>query len=268
MASIKRFWVIPLAALLCSCNMQNLKLDSEGIGTLAGGLLGGALGNAACDGKDQQELCTLVGLAAGAYIGNRIGHKLGEEDRKRHAQATAAALAAQEEQASKGWENPENGTSGSVTIVNKERKQVASQVPVLKDRVEAIMPLELIGELYQTDSRLNVRVGPGTDYKTAAQPLEPGAQFNVVGRVIEEPQWLLISQRGAATGYVYAPLVEPTGLAMANVPAREGDDIEQLAVNTLSTCKTVNHQITYDNGKTETETVEMCQRGDGSWDLV
>lgn len=255
--------------LLCSCNMQNIQIGgSEGIGTLAGGLLGGALGNQACDGRSNQELCTLVGAAMGAYLGNRIGKRLDEADRQRHAQATAEALAAKEGETAH-WENAENGTSGRVSVVEQHRQPAASaSIPVLKDRVESVQPLELIGEVYETDRTVNVRVGPGTDYKMASEPLAAGTQFNVVGKVISHPDWLMISREGAAAGYVYGPLVEPTGIASALSTGSPSTATASVQVDTIATCKTVNHEITYENGKKETETVEMCQRGDGSWDLV
>jgi len=264
----KSIVVLLSSSLLWSCSLENVKFDSQGIGTIAGGILGGALGNAACDGSDQQELCTLVGLAAGAYIGNHIGKKLDQRDRERHAQATAAALASHDAEPSAGWEDKEKGTAGKVTVVKQAQKNTADTVPVLKDRVETVMPLELIGEVYATDKSLNVRVGPGTEYKIASEPLPPGSQFNVVGRVIERPDWLMISKQGAATGYVYGPLTAATGLATAMVAPVDEPGVQRVPVQTVSTCKTVNHQITYENGQTETETVEMCQRGDGSWDIV
>lgn len=263
--------IILLAAgvlVLSSCNLENVKMGgSEGIGTFAGGLLGGLLGNQVCDGRDNQELCTLVGAAAGAYIGNRIGRKLDEADKQRHAQATAEALAAKQGTVAH-WENTQNGTSGKVSVVKSSQQQSQTPIPVLKDRVETVQPLELIGEVYSTDRTVNVRVGPGTDYKLASLPLQPGTQFNVVGRVIDSPQWLMISDKGAASGYVYEPLVQSTGIASAMVGNSENANTASINVNTISTCKTVNHQITYQNGQTETETVEMCQRGDGSWDIV
>ena len=158
----KKIVVVVLSStLVLACSLENVKLSSESIGSVAGGLLGGALGNAACDGSDQQELCTLVGVAAGAYIGNRVGKHLDEKDKERHAQATAAALSAETENSSAGWENTENGTSGKVSVVSKEQKQVTKTVPVLKDRVETVMPLEQLGSAG--------KLGPYTDiYALAA----------------------------------------------------------------------------------------------------
>lgn len=241
--------------------------NKENIGTAIGVVTGGAAGNKICNEK-YKNLCTVVGASLGGLLGNSIGKKLDEQDRQRQAEATAEVLAASNNSQQSAWTNPQNGTSGSVRVVNQHRETKVESVPVLKDRVEKVMPLELIGEIYTTDKTVNVRVGPGQNYKLSPPPLQPNSHFNVVGRVIENPQWLMVADNGAGSGYVYAPLVKSSGLASANEKAATSANVSQVSVNTVRSCKTINHEITYKNGKKETETVEMCQRGDGSWDIV
>ena len=251
------------ALALGGCQMSN-----EQIATTLGAV-GGAAAGTMCRG-DLQGLCIAGGAAVGAWLGNQIGKKLDERDRERHAQATAQVLAQSSAQTSSSWTNPDNGTSGTVRVVSQRQTEQTTKVPVLKDKVEEVMPLELIGEVYSTDRNVNVRVGPGTDYRIVPPGLQNGDQFNVVGRVIERPDWLMIADldSGVGSGYVFAPLVQSSGIAAAPKQAATGGNVEQVSVAALQQCKTVTHEIAYQDGTTDDETVEMCQRGDGSWDIV
>lgn len=259
---------IVLAALaLPGCNMSNIK---EHTGTLAGGVLGVVVGDAACRKQDMElrNLCRLTGAAMGAYLGKQIGDRLQEADRLRHAQATAEVLAADQARAQSTWTNASGGTSGKVSVTRQSQNEQLAQIPVLKDKVDAVPPLELIGEMYTTDTGVNVRVGPSSSYKASEPGLAPGAQFNVVGRVIDNPKWLMISQDGAAAGYVHADYVKPLGLGTVASETQPPAQASPVQVVTISTCKTVTHEIKYPDGQLQKESVDMCQQADGSWKLV
>lgn len=260
------FLLLPLAALV-GCNSANFK---ENVGTGVGAILGAGLGYALCHNSDDREKCAVMGAAAGALLGNTVGKRLDERDRQRHAEATQAVLVAQQNHAAQQWQNKEAGTSGKVTVLEQKQTQSTSKIPVYLDKVEKVPPLELIDQRYTTQKTVNVRVGPGTAYRKAPPSLSPGETFDVIGRVIDTPNWLMIEKDGIGSGFVYAPLVSPLGLA--GVPNQQvvsnTSNISVVNTSTLKTCKTVKHEITYDDGQTETDTVEMCQNDDGSWTLA
>ena len=253
------------AVVLTGCNNANLK---ENFGTGVGALVGAGLGNVLCKNSDNRKLCTALGGALGAVVGKRIGKRLDERDRQRHAQAMQEVLVADQPGSSAQWQNPVNGTAGEVKVVQQRQTRQTASIPVLKDKVEQVPPIEIIGEVYTTRKNVNVRTGPGTDYKKAPPSLTPGEEFDVVGRVVAQPNWLMIAKDGLGSGYVHAGLVQPTNKASVTTADSGRAGARQIPVETVNTCKVVVHTISYADGQQENETVEMCQRSDGSWDIV
>ncbi|PCK01699.1 MAG: hypothetical protein COA42_22935 [Alteromonadaceae bacterium] len=262
----KLFICSSLSLVLLSCNTANIK---QNIGAGVGAIVGAGLGNVLCDDSDSQDLCTVAGLVVGGYIGAQIGKHLDEKDRARHAKATQDVLLAQKNGASSSWENEESGTSGVVSVVEESKTTETAQIPIYKDKVEQVPALELIDQAYTTSKTVNIRTGPGTDYRKAPPALYPGEKFGVIGRVIDSPNWLMIEKNGAGSGFVYASLVEPLGEPNSS-DSFDSDNANFALVDTetVLTCKVVKHEITYDDGEVETDTVEMCLQGDGSWNLV
>lgn len=84
----------------------------EGIGTIAGGALGGLAGNQLA--KENKGLWTLAGAAAGAFIGNQIGKYVDERDQPKVAEATVNAAESGTEQ---DWKSEETGASGTAKVV-------------------------------------------------------------------------------------------------------------------------------------------------------
>ncbi len=54
--------------------------NREQIGTVVGGLIGGAIGNRV-GGSDNREVATVLGVVVGGVLGNRIGHSMDNNDR-------------------------------------------------------------------------------------------------------------------------------------------------------------------------------------------
>src|SRR5690606_14156231 len=119
-------------------------------------------------------------------------------------------------------------------------------IPVLKDKVKQVPPLDFIGEDYAAADDINVRGGPGTDYTVVGQ-LQRGAEVRVVGKVIDR-DWYMISQNGAGSGFVSANLLKPMGkAAVAQKPqtaAPANADVAQATVAASSTCRVVTQQVT------------------------
>jgi surface antigen len=82
-------------------------------GTLMGAALGGLVGSQFGRG-DGRLAATAAGVLLGAYVGNSIGRKLDDEDRRRMRDAEMRAYNSPINQPIV-WNNPRNGTSGSVT---------------------------------------------------------------------------------------------------------------------------------------------------------
>ena len=95
----------------------------EGQGTAAGagigGILGGVIGNQ-FGGTSGAIVGALVGVAAGAYIGGEIGRYLDEQDKKKAAENSIAAIEKSERNkgkpATSEWTSDKNpGVSGAAT---------------------------------------------------------------------------------------------------------------------------------------------------------
>ena len=103
---MKKLIIIPVLALsLSACNE-----NSEGFGTLIGGVLGGIIGSEVSDGSTGG---ILLGAAVGAAIGNNIGSQLDDNDRNHQQYAFQQAMEYNQTGATSDWYNPDSGNSGS-----------------------------------------------------------------------------------------------------------------------------------------------------------
>lgn len=258
--------VVGCTIALAGC--QTLEQNKETLGTILGAAGGGTAGALLCSGK-YRAVCGLVGAGIGGFIGNRIGKRLDDADKQQLALQTSQALAkSSPNSAPRVWNNPKTGVKGKVTVKDETTKPVKASIPVLKDRVKVTPPLDLVGETYKvTSSALNVRGGPGTDYQTVGAKLTKGQDVHVVGRVQDKPDWMMIAQDGAGSGYVFARGLRSTGYAVAQSDQKVPAAAETVQVAAKQQCKTVEQQVTYADNTTDTESVRMCQQGDGSWSI-
>lgn len=103
---LKKILIIPALALsLSACND-----NSEGFGTLIGGVLGGVIGSEVSDGNTGG---IMLGAAVGAAIGNTIGAELDEADRTRQQYAFQQSMEYNQTGSTQDWYNPDSGNSGS-----------------------------------------------------------------------------------------------------------------------------------------------------------
>ena len=265
---MRKSLIVVVGCTFALAGCKTIEATKQEWGTLLGAAGGGAVGALICGG-DYKLVCGLVGAGIGGFIGNRIGKNLDEEDKQRLALETSQALAEKPAAAPKTreWSNPKTGVKGKVTVKDETTQPVKASIPVLKDRVKVTPPLDLVGETFKVQSTsLNVRGGPGTDYATVAPALAQGTDVHVVGRVQSKPDWMLIAQDGAGSGYVFANGLKSTGYAVAatrepKLPA----GAETVAVEAKQQCKTVEQEVVYADNTKDTESVRMCQQGDGSW---
>ena len=244
-----------LSTSVTSCNTA---LTKEGMGASLGAIVGGLAGSQVSD-KYKKEM-TVLGAFAGAYVGGKIGKHLDEQDRKRMEQTTQQALATGQNQT---WVNPENNTRGEAKVVSTTTKSETIKVPVLKDKVTKVPPLEIIGQNYKSNSKVNLRGGPGTDYVIVGS-LESREIVNVVGKV-KDSNWYLLSQGGAGSGFIREDLVSPAFNEQVtdSTSNLSGNDVVITDVSSAATCREIKQTVTLADGSRKSETIEACQTPDG-----
>jgi len=230
-----------------------------GIGAIAGAILGASVSHDKTKGA-------LLGGLLGGLAGAGIGKYLDEKDKQRLAQSTEQTIVTGAPQT---WTNPETGVTAQTQVTQTVAQTEQHQIPVLKDKVQQVPPLDFIGEDYKAAKPVNVRGGPGTDYKVVGK-LDAGATTRVVGKVTGQ-DWYLISENNVGSGFVAASLLQPTGTSTVAQPTEmqtpPSGAVAQATVAGTSQCKVVTQQITMQNGQTESQDVKAC-RGPNGWEIV
>lgn len=248
-----------VGTLLTSCETMGTK---ESIGGVIGGGIGGILGNKASSKKDRNT-GTALGVAIGAWLGSGIGRHLDEQDRMRMEQTTRRALATGQTQT---WSNPDNKTRGESRVVATQKKTDPIKVPVLKDKVKQVPPLDIVAENYRAKGQSNLRGGPGTDYEKVGT-LQAHEVVNVVGKV-KNSDWFFVAQDGVGSGFVLNSLLEhapDAGLPPPSTPVAQGEIVEhQIAPERV--CRTIKQSVSLSDGKQDSETIEACQGANG-WEV-
>lgn len=104
------------AFFLAACNhTYDAMGPREGIGTVAGALAGGVIGNQIGSGSGQ-VIATAVGAVAGGLIGMEVGRALDERDRQLAMQAEYRALETAQAGRPVEWRNPDSGRYGEVVV--------------------------------------------------------------------------------------------------------------------------------------------------------
>lgn len=246
--------------LVATMPLAGCQTTGKDLGAVFGGVAGGLLGSQVGSGTGR-TLAIAGGVVAGTIIGRELGRYLDEKDQQQLAESTHATARTG---GSSTWSNPETGASGSATAVGTRSATSTHQVTVLKDRVETVPPLELIGEDYAATSAVNVRGGPGTDYKRVGS-LRPGEVVMVQGRV-QGRNWTMISQGGVATGFVhrdYLVPATPQQTAASAGSAPPAGAVEKTNVQAESTCRTIQQVVVLPDGTEKTDTVTACQTPNG-----
>ncbi|WP_445399360.1 SH3 domain-containing protein [Zobellella sp. An-6] len=252
--------VMLAASLTASLTLMGCETTRQDMGAVIGGVAGGLLGSQIGGGQGR-TLAILGGVAAGALVGRELGRYLDEREQRQLAEATHNTARTG---SSSTWSNPQTGASGSTRVVNSRSTTDSVQVPVLKERVETIPPLELIGEDYAATSAVNVRGGPGTDYKRVGS-LSQGEVIMVQGKV-KGSDWYMISQGGVATGFVHGSFLAPatsTQMAAAKGNVRPQGTVETANIQAESTCRTIEQVVILPDGAERTDTVTACQTPNG-----
>lgn len=258
--------VILVCALLtssCATTDGSKTKSGAGIGAITGAIIGAAVS------KDKTK-GALMGAALGGLVGAGVGRHLDEKDKQRLAASTEQTITTG---AAQSWTNPETGVTATTEVKETVAETQQRQIPVMKDRVEQVPPLDFIGEDYTAKTSVNVRGGPGTDYKIVSK-LDPGATTRVVGKVTNA-NWYMISQNDVASGFVSADLLTATGNTFVTPPATQtagtapaaNPEVGTATVAVTSTCRVVTQQVTLKSGESESQDVKAC-RGPNGWEIM
>lgn len=259
--------ILSTAVLISGCVITEEQKSniSKFVGGIGGGVIAAKLAENVNSPLGRAALI-MAGAAAGAYIGDQFAQALSENDQRKLFTAQQQAAATGRPVAFTG----EEGVNGKVSVVKtepyaKQDKKVI--VKVLKDRVEKTPPLKLVGAPYSPKSRVNVRSGPGTNYKTVSK-ISGGESVQVIGEALPGKKWYLISQLpdGTAGGYVYSSLMHPSSQPITYMQA-VAENVSEVNVPASGVCKTVRQEVTTSEGVLK-EDIRVCQQGDGTWRLA
>ena len=103
--------LIVIAAMMSGCAGTITKKDT---GTALGALTGGALAYGLGKDSSNKNIWMILGVGAGALLGNNIGAQLDEKDRLLAGQTIQQTLELGPDNSIGSWQNPNTGHSGTV----------------------------------------------------------------------------------------------------------------------------------------------------------
>ena len=254
-------WLVGISAVTIAAFPLSTALaqSREQVGGGLGAIIGGVIGNRA--GNDENRgVTTALGAIAGAFIGSRIGRGLDDREKAQLTAATETTISTGETQ---NWVSQRRGISGRTQVTSTDRRQTPVNIPVVRERLTELPPMEFINANYQAKSNTNVRGGPGEDFTQVAR-LTRGQVVSVTGKVVGQP-WYLISQNGAGVGFVTERNLQATTSPITEAPEVAGT-VETRTAQVERTCRTV-AQTVVRNGREQTENVTACQTPTG-WEVV
>lgn len=259
---------ILVMAVVSATGCQHLpEYDKETVGTAggtaAGAVVGNVLGRMFGNSESAKIIGTVGGGILGGWLGKQFGAYLDERDRLAAADAMEVSVRTGREES---WSNSDSGVSGTTTVVETTKPIETVPIPVLKDKVQQVPPMDLIGEPYEATQGVNVRGGPGTDYIVAGS-LAEGETVVVAGKV-KGQNWYMISQDGAGSGFVYADYLTPAPAEVELPPVQQPEgEIIQASIEAERKCRTVTQNITLADGTKREEQITACQ-GPNGWERV
>ena len=227
--------------------------------TALGGVLGGIAGASLSDNK---LVGIVIGTGAGAFIGNQIGKTLNPEQKTQVSRSTVSAAVTGEDST---WKDTKSPARGSVKVVATEKKAAPVSIPVSKEKVAEVPPLDFIGETYELTSNANVRGGPDTTYEKVGY-LPAGAKVNIVGKV-KDAEWYFISEDGVGSGFLFVELAKPSAASIiAAPPPPPQEETFEAEIANEQLCRTMEQSVTGADGVTQSQTVTACKGANG-WEM-
>lgn len=125
--------IASISSALAACSSAGQVGQNETQGTVVGTIAGDMIGSYIPGGSSVAgQLLKSQAGTIGSLVGRAIGASLDEEDRKRLAQATRAAIASGER---KSFSNKESGVSGKVTVTRSHVNASGQQCRTVKQEV-------------------------------------------------------------------------------------------------------------------------------------
>ncbi|WP_184716205.1 SH3 domain-containing protein [Caulobacter sp.] len=210
------------------------------IGAAAGALLGNKVG-----GKKNKTLGTLVGAAAGAAAGGYIGCRMQSTDANMAEQATKKAL---ETGVAQTWSNSRTGNSGRISVVSSSYGPPIDGRSVNYARgVQNLPSYEAAGGAYVAGSTTNLRAGPSTKSAVVGK-LASGESFDAIG-LAPAGGWVLVGRSGQAIGYAAASLVRPYGQQVAS-------------------CRVIDASVAGGGQRATSQRYSACKDNRGEWQVT
>lgn len=231
--------------------------DSDTFGAILGGAAGAFIGSKAGSGSGR-VLTTGAGALVGAFVGREIARYLSHAGQQQMAEANTRALETGQSQI---WRDPETGVTGRTDVSGRTTEHEQVPVRVQKDRIDQMPPIDLIGTTYVTKSGSNVRGGPGTDYRSVGS-LSAGQAVHVIGKV-QDKNWYLISEGGAANGFVATRLLRPAEVEQPPVAPSSSAQGEVMMVSADRTCSINTTKVTQPDGSVAEDRIRICEGPDG-----
>lgn len=226
----------------------------KGLGAITGAIIGSKIG-----GGSGKAAAIAAGTLAGYWAGGTIGARLSQNDRKGIDQATSRAISSGK---ATTWKNPDTGTRTQVSVQNAASRSDSQ----LKPALDRLPPIKLENAYYVPTTDINVRGGPGTDY-AILHHIRQGQSVPVAGRVVGT-DWYLIAEKGKASGFLYAPLMERSNQQSVQSNAiREASTAEQPGryVARGSNCRVITQKVSLSSGSSESHQFKACQQSNGNW---
>lgn len=267
-------FALPCVLVISSCNTLEVQDSIEDLYMTGGAALGGVLGSQIA-GSGSRTQGAIIGTLIGGFVGRTLGRYLAEQDRRHLANATSRTASTGKAQS---WSNPETKVSGKTAVVKTTTKKKTVRVPVLKDRIAQVPPLDMNKSgTYRAQSTVNVRGGPGTDYKQVGR-ISAGESVSVIGKV-DGKTWYLIEDDGVGSGFVYANALRRQSASSASkstktmpkmalgskLPLFTSSDVKQTTVTSTTRCRTIQQTVKLADGSTKQDDITACE-GPNGWE--
>ena len=189
-----------------------------------------------------------------AVLGGLIVASLSKQDQQYLENSTKKTIATGK---TVRWSNPDTGVSGETKVTKKETKKKSIDIPVIKERIHKIPPLDLIGEKFTVNKVAKLYDRPGAENKVFDE-FPVGKIVSVIGKV-QGSEWYMVSENGAGSGFVQTNTLIATGEAMLSVSVNTGNDIVTKSIIAELECREIEQVVTMSDQTQKSQTFEVCE---------
>ncbi len=206
-----------------------------------------------------------------SYFERKVGNGFAEADAMSLSRRTARALNSGKAGKIVTWRNSKTGARATIVpgqaMIEQHKFETARRKGVA---VPANMTV--IGKTYRAKRNANLRAGPGSKNRKVGG-LAKGEKFTAVGKVGGE--WIMVSMKGRAIGYVFADLVKPaksqTSMLREELDLASGDYGDDVVIENMrvaTSCRIVKFSVTLRHGDSTNDQFKACKAVDGAWEIM